>query len=30
MPVAEMFWVDRFGTLRDPFGVIWAMNQHKR
>lgn len=30
MPVAEMFWGDRFGTLRDPFGVIWAMNQHKR
>jgi PhnB protein len=27
MPVAEMFWGDRYGQLRDPFGVVWAMNQ---
>jgi PhnB protein len=26
MPLAEMFWGDRYGQLRDPFGVIWAMN----
>jgi PhnB protein len=30
MPVAEMFWGDRYGQLRDPFGVLWAMNQAKR
>ena len=30
MPVAEMFWGDRYGQLRDPFGVLWAMDQPKR
>ncbi|AWB21401.1 VOC family protein [Methylobacterium currus] len=30
MPPAEMFWGDRYGQLRDPFGVVWAMNQQKR
>ena len=30
MPVAEMFWGDRYGQLRDPFGVLWAMNQPKK
>lgn len=30
MPVAEMFWGDLYGQLRDPFGVLWAMNQPKR
>ncbi len=30
MPVAEMFWGDRWGMLRDPFGVSWAMNEAKR
>jgi uncharacterized glyoxalase superfamily protein PhnB len=30
MPVADMFWGDRYGQLRDPFGVVWAMNQGKR
>ena len=30
MPVAEMFWGDRYGQLRDPFGVVWAMNQAGR
>jgi uncharacterized glyoxalase superfamily protein PhnB len=29
MPVADMFWGDRYGQLRDPFGVLWAMNQAK-
>jgi PhnB protein len=29
MPVADMFWGDRYGQLRDPFGVVWAMNQPK-
>lgn len=30
MPVQEMFWGDRYGQLRDPFGVLWAMNQGKK
>jgi PhnB protein len=30
MPVAEMFWGDRYGQLRDPFGVLWALDQPKR
>jgi PhnB protein len=29
LPVADMFWGDRYGQLRDPFGVVWAMNQEK-
>jgi PhnB protein len=29
MPVQEMFWGDRYGQLRDPFGVLWALNQGK-
>jgi uncharacterized glyoxalase superfamily protein PhnB len=29
-PVADMFWGDRYGQVRDPFGVIWAFNQSKR
>ncbi|AMB47297.1 glyoxalase/bleomycin resistance/extradiol dioxygenase family protein [Methylobacterium sp. AMS5] len=29
MPYQEMFWGDVYGQLRDPFGVIWAMNQAK-
>jgi uncharacterized glyoxalase superfamily protein PhnB len=27
MPVAEMFWGDRYGQLRDPFGILWALDQ---
>ena len=27
MPPADMFWGDRYAQLRDPFGVLWAMNQ---
>lgn len=30
MPVTEMFWGDRYGQLRDPFDVLWAMDQPKR
>lgn len=26
MPLDMMFWGDRWGSLRDPFGVEWAMN----
>lgn len=25
-PLQKMFWGDRWGQLRDPFGVDWAMN----
>ena len=27
MPVQEMFWGARYGQLRDPFGVLWSMNE---
>jgi PhnB protein len=26
VPLDVMFWGDRWGNLRDPFGVSWAMN----
>ncbi len=26
-PLQLMFWGDRYGALKDPFGVHWAMNQ---
>ncbi len=26
MPPDDMFWGDRYGQLKDPFGVIWAIN----
>ena len=26
MPVQEMFWGDLYGQIRDPFGVLWAMD----
>lgn len=26
-PVAKMFWGARYGALKDPFGVAWAMNE---
>ena len=25
MPIGDMFWGDRYGQLRDPFGVLWSM-----
>lgn len=30
MPVQKMFWGARYGQLRDPFGVSWAMNEDIR
>lgn len=27
MPVQRMFWGDRYGQLKDPFGVRWALNE---
>jgi PhnB protein len=29
MPPTDMFWGDRFGKLRDPFGNEWSMATHK-
>ena len=29
MPVADMFWGDRYGKLMDPFGHSWSMATHK-
>ncbi|MEQ1619263.1 MAG: glyoxalase/bleomycin resistance/extradiol dioxygenase family protein [Terricaulis sp.] len=26
-PFAKQFWGDRYGQLRDPFGIDWAMNE---
>jgi len=30
MPVADMFWGDRYGTLEDPFGHSWSVATHRR
>jgi PhnB protein len=30
MPVADMFWGDRYGTLEDPFGHRWGVATHMR
>jgi PhnB protein len=30
MPVADMFWGDRYGTLEDPFGHHWSVATHTR
>ena len=27
MPIETMFWGARYGQMRDPFGIRWAMNQ---
>ena len=29
MPVTEMFWGDRYGQLRDPFGHAWSVGSTK-
>jgi PhnB protein len=28
-PPADMFWGDRFATVRDPFGHVWSMASHR-
>jgi uncharacterized glyoxalase superfamily protein PhnB len=28
MPLADMFWGDRYGSLIDPFGYVWNISQH--
>jgi PhnB protein len=30
MPVADMFWGDRYGKLEDPFGHQWSVATHVR
>ena len=30
MPVAEMFWGDRYGKIEDPFGHHWSVATHVR
>ena len=30
MPVTDMFWGDRCGVLKDPFGYSWMIATHKR
>jgi len=30
MPVADMFWGDRCGMLKDPFGYSWTIATHTR
>ena len=29
MPLADQFWGDRYGHLRDPFGFMWALATRK-
>jgi uncharacterized glyoxalase superfamily protein PhnB len=29
MPLADMFWGDRYGQVRDPFAHVWAIATHK-
>jgi PhnB protein len=30
MPLADMFWGDRYGHLRDPFGHAWSVGSAKK
>ena len=30
MPLADMFWGDRYGVLEDPFGHYWSIATHVR
>lgn len=30
MPPADMFWGDRYGVLKDPFGHNWSIATHQR
>ena len=30
MPLADMFWGDRYGQIRDPFGHSWSIATHQR
>ena len=28
MPIADQFWGDRYGHVKDPFGFVWAIATH--
>ncbi len=30
MPIQDMFWGDRYGHLRDPFGFTWSLGSAKQ
>ena len=30
MPIQDMFWGDRYGHLRDPFGYLWSLGSAKQ
>ena len=30
LPVADMFWGDRYGIVEDPYGHVWSIATHKR
>jgi PhnB protein len=30
MPMADMFWGDRYGQVTDPFGHLWSIATHKK
>lgn len=30
MPLADMFWGDRYGQIEDPFGGHWSIATHQR
>jgi PhnB protein len=29
MPLSDQFWGDRYGHVKDPFGITWAIATHK-
>ncbi|MGH9450287.1 MAG: VOC family protein [Terriglobia bacterium] len=29
MPMADAFWGDRYGQIKDPFGYVWSVAVHK-
>jgi PhnB protein len=29
MPLGDQFWGDRYGQLKDPFGILWALATRK-
>lgn len=30
LPITQMFWGSRYAQLRDPFGIMWAINEKPR
>lgn len=30
MPLADMFWGDRYGVVEDPYGHLWSIAHHQR